>query len=309
MDRLTAMQVFVAVVDGGSQSAAAERLGLSRPVVSRQLADLERWIGARLLHRTTRKLSLTAAGAEALPRCRQVLALGGEIRAAGASREGEPRGLLRITASNSLGHARLAEAVARYQRRYPAVSVELLLVDRKVDLVQERIDLALRISREIDPNLIARKLAVCESVVCAAPAYLRKQGVPDHPQDLATHNCLTHAYYGSSVWEFQRDGEPTQVAVQGNFSANDALSVCAAAKAGAGVAMLPAYLAQSCLDDGTLVAVLPAYQPAKTYFHAVYATRRHMPATLRSMLDFLARYFAGGMVATPAETSRERAPT
>ncbi|VFR80027.1 LysR-family transcriptional regulator clustered with PA0057 [plant metagenome] len=300
MDRFTAMQVFVAVVDGGSQSAAADRLGLSRPVVSRHLADLEGWVGARLLHRTTRKLSLTAAGAEALPRCRQVLALGGEIRAAGASREDAPRGLLRITASNSLGYARLSRAVALYQRQHPAVSVELLLVDRKVDLVQERIDLALRISREIDPNLIARKLAVCESVVCAAPAYLREHGTPVQPQDLAGHNCLTHAYYGSSVWEFLREGEPLQVAVRGNFSANDALSVCASAVAGAGVAMLPAYLAQARLDDGALVALLPAHRPVDTYFHAVYASRRHMPATLRSMLDFLAIHFAQGMVATPA---------
>ena len=165
MDRITAMQVFVSVVDSGSQSAAADQLDLSRPVVSRYLAELEEWAGARLLHRTTRKLSLTAAGAEMLPRCRQMLELATDMKNVVAIPEHAPQGLLRITVSTSFGQAQLAAAVADYVKLYPGVTVDMLLLDRVVNLVEERIDLAIRISKELDPNLIARRLTVCLSLI------------------------------------------------------------------------------------------------------------------------------------------------
>ena len=167
MDTLKAMQVFVAVVDAGSQTAAANTLGLSRPVVSRFIAELESWTGARLLHRTTRKLSVTPAGLETLQRCRAVLALTTDMQSAVAVPETTPQGLLRITVSTSFGQMQFAEAVAEFVKRYPAVSVDLVLLDRAVNLVEERIDLAVRISHELDPNLIARRLTVCRSMVCA----------------------------------------------------------------------------------------------------------------------------------------------
>jgi DNA-binding transcriptional LysR family regulator len=290
MDRLSAMQVFVSVVDSGSQSAAAEQLDLSRPVVSRYLAELEEWAGARLLHRTTRKLSLTAAGAEMLPRCRQMLELATDMKNVLALPEDAPQGLLRITVSTSFGQSHLAAAVADYVKQYPGVTVDMLLLDRVVNLVEERIDLAIRISKELDPNLIARRLTVCRSVVCASPAYIREHGKPSQAEQLALHNCLTHSYYGS-VWLLERDQLPVNVAVKGNISANDASSLVQAALAGAGIALLPTFLAAPYIRSGQLLSLLPEYHPQEFGVFGVYASRKHMPATLRSMLDFLAARF------------------
>jgi DNA-binding transcriptional LysR family regulator len=290
MDRLSAMQVFVSVVDSGSQSAAAEQLDLSRPVVSRYLAELEEWAGVRLLHRTTRKLSLTAAGAEMLPLCRQMLELATDMKNVLALPEDAPQGLLRITVSTSFGQSHLAAAVADYVKQYPGVTVDMLLLDRVVNLVEERIDLAIRISKELDPNLIARRLTVCRSVVCASPAYIREHGKPTQAEQLALHNCLTHSYYGS-VWLLERDQLPVNVAVKGNISANDASSLVQAALAGAGIALLPTFLAAPYIRSGQLLSLLPEYHPQEFGVFGVYASRKHMPATLRTMLDFLAARF------------------
>ncbi|MCF5597336.1 LysR family transcriptional regulator, partial [Pseudomonas sp. PA-3-10C] len=243
MDRLQAMRVFVTVVDLGSQSAAADHLDLSRPVVSRYLAELEDWVGARLLHRTTRKLSLTAAGGETLPRCRQLLDLCGDMQAAVSEPDDAPRGLLRLSVSTSFGQAQLGAAIAEYVKLYPLVTVDLQMLDRTVNLVDERIDLAIRTSNDLDPNLIARRLTVCRSVVCATPAYLREHPAPQKVEDLARHNCLTHSYFGKSLWHFEENGEHVSVPVHGNITANEASTLMRVTLAGAGVAMLPSYQA------------------------------------------------------------------
>ena len=292
MDKLNAMQVFVAVVDCGSQSAAADRLDLSRPVVSRYLAELEAWAGTRLMHRTTRKLSLTAAGSETLTRCRQVLALTSDMRAAVAEREEAPQGLLRITVSTSFAQAQLAPAVAEYVKRHPGVAIDMVVLDRAVNLVDERIDLAIRITNDLDPNLIARRLTVCRSVVCASKAYLREHAAPRRLEELSLHNCLTHTYYGKTVWHFERAAQPVAIAVSGNISANDSTSIVQAALSGAGVALLPTYLAAPLIRAGHLVVLLPQAKPRELSIHAVYASRKHMSAALRTMLDFLAERFA-----------------
>lgn len=291
MDRLNAMRVFVTVVDLGSQSAAADHLQLSRPVVSRYLAELEDWVGARLMQRTTRKLSLTAAGQETLPRCRQLLELAGDLQAAVQQPDDAPKGALRISVSTSFGQAQLVDAVAAYVRRYPGVKVELQMLDRTVNLVDERIDLAIRTSTDLDPNLIARRLSVCRSVVCASPAYLSEHGVPQRVEDLSRHNCLTHAYFGHSLWHFKVAGQPVAVPVAGNISANEAMTLQKAALAGAGIAMLPSYQTADALRRGELVRLLPEAQPRTLNLNAVYTSRKHMPATLRSMLDFLVQRF------------------
>lgn len=226
------MRVFTAVVDLGSQSAAADHLDLSRPVVSRYLAELEEWVGARLMHRTTRKLSLTAAGFETLPRCRQLLELADDLQATVSVPGDAPRGLLRISVSTSFGQAQLACAVTDYVRLNPQVSIDLQMLDRTVDLVDERIDLAIRTSNDLDPNLIARKLTVCRSVLCASPAYLREHPAPQQVEELSRHNCLTHSYYGKSLWHFTRGGEDVAVPVQGNISANEASTLLSATLAG-----------------------------------------------------------------------------
>ncbi|KAF0865095.1 LysR family transcriptional regulator [Pseudomonas sp. LD120] len=291
MDRLQAMRVFVSVVDLGSQSAAADHLDLSRPVVSRYLAELENWVGARLMHRTTRKLSLTTAGAEILPRCRQMLELSNDMQAAVGEPDDVPRGLLRISVSTSFGQAQLADAMADYVKRHPGVSIDLQMLDRTVNLVDERIDLAIRTSNDLDPNLIARRLTVCRSVICASPAYLREHPVPQRVEDLSRHNCLTHSYFGKSLWHFEQDGEPVSVPVQGNISANEASTLLRTTMAGAGIAMLPSYQAGKYIKRGDLVRLLAHAEPRTMNMYAVYASRKHMPTALRSMLDFLVLRF------------------
>lgn len=292
MDRMTAMTVFVEVVERGSLTAAAEALDMSRAMVTRYLAEVERWLGARLLHRTTRRISLTGPGEAALLRFRQMLAIGEELHGELATDNPEPHGVLRVTASVSFGQSHLAAAVAGFVQRYPLTRVELLLVDRMVNLVEERVDVAVRISRAIDPNLIARPLAQCHSVLCAAPAYLAAHGTPATADALAAHNCLTHHYVGRSVWQLQRDGRTVSVAVGGNISANEASLLVEAVRAGAGIAMLPIYQIGPLLESGELVQVLPEYELDVMGLHAVYASRRQLPAVMRSFLDFLVERFA-----------------
>ena len=287
MDRLKAMQVFVEVADRGSLSAAAAHLDMSRAMVSRYLAELEEWVGVRLLHRTTRRLSLTPAGAETLPRCRRMLDLVGDMRDAVATPEASPRGLLRVTAPMSFGTSQLVGVVSEFVGRYPGAAVDLMLVDRAVNLVEERVDLAVRITNDVDPNLIARHLADCRSLVCAAPAYLERAGLPARAEDLSLHNCLTHSYYGRSLWRFVRDGETVDVPVSGNITANEAVVLMRAALGGAGIALLPTYLAAPEVAAGRLRVILPECEPQVLGIHGVYASRRQMPLILRAMLDFL----------------------
>lgn len=292
MDRMTAMNVFVEVVERGSLTAAADALDMSRAMVTRYLAEVERWLGARLLHRTTRRISLTGPGEAALLRFRQMLAIGDELHGELATDNPEPHGMIRVTASVSFGQIHLAAAVADFVKRYPLTRVELLLVDRVVNLVEERVDIAVRISRAIDPALIARRLAPCRSVLCAAPSYLAERGAPATADALAAHNCLTHHYVGKSVWHLQRDGRAIAVAVGGNISANEASLLLEAVRAGAGIAMLPTYQIAPLLRSGELIEVLPDYQVEGLDIHAVYASRRQLPTIMRSFLDFLVERFA-----------------
>jgi DNA-binding transcriptional LysR family regulator/2-polyprenyl-3-methyl-5-hydroxy-6-metoxy-1,4-benzoquinol methylase len=302
MDRLTAMTVFVEVAERGSLTAAAEVLDMSRAMVSRYLAEVEGWLGARLLHRTTRRISLTGPGEAALARFRQMLAIGEELQGELASDDPEPHGTLRVTASVSFGQSHLARAVAGFVARHPAARIELLLVDRTVNLVEERVDLAVRIARQIDPSLIARRLATCRSVLCATPSYLQVRGTPTAPEHLAAHNCLTHHYVGKSLWQLHRDGRSLSVAVGGNISANEASLLLEAVRAGAGIAMLPTYQVAPLLRSGELIELLPEFSLDELGIHAVYASRRQQPAIMRRFLDLL-----GDCFASPAFKDHNRA--
>ncbi|QWP75424.1 LysR family transcriptional regulator [Lysobacter sp. K5869] len=292
MDRLTAMTVFVEVAQRGSVTAAAQALEISRPMATRYLAELENWLGARLFHRTTRRIALTSAGEEALQRCRQLLDLGGELRAA-VGAQGDPReqGQLRLTCSSSFGQSQLAAAVAAYARLHPGVRIDMLLLDRTVDLVEERIDLAIRIAHELDPGLVARKLSVCRSLLCASPAYLRERGAPKRPEDLAGHDCLSHHFVGKTRWRLSRRGQEVEMPVRGGLASNDAAALMAAAREGMGIAMLPTYLIAEALRGGELSVVLPDWQVPEMGVFGVYASRRLMPPIARSFLDFLVERF------------------
>ncbi|MGY3930417.1 LysR family transcriptional regulator [Aeromonas encheleia] len=287
MDRLTALRVFVAVVEQGSLSGAGDKLEMSRAMVSRYLAELERWMGARLLHRTTRRLSLTGPGEEALNRARTMLALGEEMEQLAVQSQEAPKGQLRITSSYSLAEALLVQTANDYLARYPGTAIDILLLDRTVNLVEERIDLAVRITNDLDPNLVARRLGTCHSVVCASPAYLARHAPLQQVQDLALHNCLTYTYFGKSLWEFQGPAGPESVPVSGNLSANISNLLLAATLDGAGISLQPSYSVQAQLASGALVPLLTQWQPKRLGVYAVYGTRKQMSPLLRSFLDFL----------------------
>jgi len=319
MDRIVAAEVFVRIAERGSMTAAAAALDMSRAMVTRYLAQMEQWAGARLLHRTTRRLSLTEAGEETLARCRRMLEVAAEMASAASASAEEPRGLLRVACAQSLAQDVLASAVADYLRRHPRAAIDLHIDARPVNLVEERIDLAIRITNDLDPNLIARPLGHCDSVVCASPAYLAAHGAPASVQDLALHNCLTYSYFGKSLWQFERGAERISVPVSGNLSANESQVLLAAAIEGAGIAMQPAYSARGPIAQGRLVALLPDFVPQGLGVYGVYGSRRQMPASLRALLDFLVARFAepahwppGGALSSPARPrgrARARNPT
>ncbi|NJA87890.1 LysR family transcriptional regulator [Rhodocyclus tenuis] len=291
MDRLIAARVFVAINERRSLIAAADSLAMSRAMVTRYLAQMEAWAGARLLHRTTRSLSLTAAGEETLQRCRRLLEVAEQMPVNVDAGNDAPHGIVRIACSQSLAQATLAHALAEYLRRHPRVSVDLQIGNQAVHLIDERIDLAIRITHQLDPNLIARPLGACPSVLCASPAYLDAHAVPLTVDDLAAHNCLTYSYFGKSLWQFEYGGEPRNVPVSGNLSANESVVLLQAALAGAGIAMQPVFSAAPFIADGRLIALLPEYRPLALGIFAVYASRAHQPASVRTLLDFLVDWF------------------
>jgi DNA-binding transcriptional LysR family regulator len=293
MDHLNAIRSFIEIADRGSLTRAAETLDLSRAMISRHLAGLEQWLGARLLHRTTRRVSLSEAGMEALPRLRQMLELASDLQAVAGAHRTEPTGKLRITTSLSFAVSCLTQAVVDFQGRHPRVEVELLTVDRAVDLVGERIDLAVRITNRLDDGVVARRLASCRSVLCASPAYLKRRGRPERPEDLKEHECITHAFGARAEYRLRRSGRLTTLDVKGSLSGNETAVLRQAALAGAGVAMLPTYFVGDDLRRGTLVRLLPDHEPEPLAIHAVYLSRQHQPQPLKLLIDFLAERFGG----------------
>jgi len=286
------MRVFVEVAGAGSFSAAADKLDMSRAMVTRYVAELEQWLGARLLQRTTRSVTLTDAGEHCLRRSQQMLALMEDVESETSSHDGTLRGQLRITCSMSFAYAQMAAAVVEFLELHPQLKIDLNASEGALNLVEARIDLAIRISAEPDPALIGRVLAPCTSVLVASPAYLARHGVPQSPGDLAAHRCLTYANFGKSAWTLSRGAEQTQVSVSSHFSANEATALLRAALAGGGLALQPTYLANPHLADGSLQQVLPDWTLPDMAIHALYTSRRHLSPAVRALLDFLVDRFA-----------------
>ena len=291
MDRLTAMQVFAEVATSGSFSATADKLDMSRAMVTRYVAELEQWLGARLLQRTTRSVTLTDAGETCLRRSQQMLALMENVEEETTISGGELRGQLRLTCAMSFGYAQLAAVLAAFLALHPQLKIDLNVSEGALNLVDARIDLAIRISAEPDPMLIARPLARCDSLLVASPAYLDSHGTPHAPQELTQHRCLSHANFGKSVWHLARGAESTQVSVVSRFSANDATALLKAAMAGGGIAMLPTYLVNPVVATGELSAVLPDWQAPVVTIYALYPSRRNLSPAVRALLDYLVQRF------------------
>jgi DNA-binding transcriptional LysR family regulator len=294
MDRLQAMQVFAEVVNRGSFTAAADHLSMTRVKATRYVSSLEEWLGTRLLQRSTRRISPTEAGLTFLTHCQQMLELESDMLTTLGERDISPKGQLRITSSTSFGQSHLVLAVSDYLKQYPDVRIDMMMVDRTVNLIEERIDLAIRITGELDPSLVARRIAPCRSIVCASPAYLEAHGIPETPNELVNHNCLTYSNFGKTEWRFQQPTrDEVSVSVTGNLSANEAGVLTTAVLAGSGIALQPSYLVGPYIRSGELVPLLVDWTPPELIIWGVYLSRQHVPASLRTMLDFLAERFKG----------------
>jgi DNA-binding transcriptional LysR family regulator len=294
MDRFLAMQVFMRVVEQGSFAKAAERLGISTSACSRHVAELEAHLNARLLNRTTRRLSLTESGQAFYERCVQVLADLEEAEQAAAVSAVLPRGTLKVTCGISFGVAHVPGLIGAFTARHPEVKFDVQLSDRFVDLVEEGFDLAIRIGESPQQNLIARKLGETRLVPCAAPIYLREHGAPETPADLVRHACLTYEYLPQrNMWRFRdQAGSEQAVRVAGPLHANNGEMLVAAAVEGLGIAMEPDFIVAGHLAARRLVRILEDFAPAPTSIYAVYPSRRHLSAKVRAFVGFLAERFA-----------------
>ena len=293
MDRLLELEVYVRVVHAGSFTAAGRDLGLSPSAVSKQIGRLEDRLGVRLLNRTTRKVAMTEEGAAFFEHAKRIIADLDEAEQALSKLSAAPRGLLRVNMPVTFGQLILAPLIPEFLRRYPDVEVDITLNDRLVDLVEEGMDLGIRIGALKDSSLIARKLAPSRRAVCAAPSYLARAGTPRRPADLAGHNCLVYTYrIWRNDWPFRGVEGSETVHVTGSFSANNGEVLRQAALGGSGIIMLPIWQVRDDLLAGRLVELLPDYSSPDADIHAVYPQTRYLAPRVRAFVDYLALEFA-----------------
>jgi DNA-binding transcriptional LysR family regulator len=290
MDSLTDIVVFVRVVDDGSFTRAAERLKLSRSVVSKYVTRLEGRLGARLLNRTTRRLSLTEAGRIFYERSRRGLQDIEEAEAEVSRLQEKPRGVLRINSPMSFGILHIAPALPEFLAQHPEVSVEMNLDDRVVDVIEEGFDVSIRITEMPDSSLIARRLAACRHVIVAAPAYLEKHGTPRTPEDLRDHNIISFSYQASANdWHFiSPDNKQVSVPVSGSMQANNSLALREALLRGVGITRTPTFVVGKDVQDGHLLPILGNYRTLEVSIYLVYPQRRHLSPKVRAFVDFMA---------------------
>lgn len=294
MDRFRAVQAFAKVVECGAFARAAERLGTSTSAVSRLVAELEAHLDARLINRTTRRLSLTEAGQSFFERSVQLLADLEEAESSVRAAAVLPKGTLRLTCGVSFGERFVAPVIAEFGAQHPSLVFDLELSDRAVDLVEEGFDLAIRIGAIVQEGLVSRRIGWTQPVCCASPAYLRRRGTPRTPADLAAHECLSYTLMPMpNAWRFETArGEPHELHLTTRHRANSGRMLAALAGAGLGIVIEPDFIIAPEVRAGTLVRVLPDYTLPRSPIAAVYPSRRHLSAKVRSFVDFLAARFA-----------------
>lgn len=290
---LQQLSSFLAVVRAGSFVGAADACGLSKAAVSRHVADLERHLGVRLLHRTTRRLSLTDDGQRFHARAVELAAALEELESETASSGGEASGVLRVNAPLSFGNLHLAPLWPRFIAENPRVALDLTLNDRVVDLVEEGYDVAIRISNRLDPQLVSRRLATTRIVLCASPGYIEAHGVPRHPADLAQHCVFAYAYWATGDdWTFDGKEGKVSVRVSPRIHTNSGDTCRVAALEHQGIILQPDFIVGNDLRNGALIELMPEYRSITLGIHAVYATRKHLPMKTRRLIDFLVSAFA-----------------
>jgi DNA-binding transcriptional LysR family regulator len=292
MDPLDGIAAFACVVDSGSFSAAARRLKISKSAASAHVQRLEQRLGIRLLNRSTRRLSLTDAGAAYYRHCARILAEAEAAEQAAGALQREPRGTIRMSAPDSFGSMHIAPAIPDFLKRYPEIAVDIALSPAHVNLVDEGLDLAIRIGTLEDSPLVVRRLAPSRLVFCAAPAYLEARGMPREPAELAEHNCLcTSLLPWGDEWRLAGRRGQVRVAVGGSLRSNSAEMLRAAALEGIGIAVLPTWALAEPLRTGALRRVLAAWEPPASTIYAVYPGNRLMSMKVRAFVDHLARRF------------------
>ncbi len=292
IDPLEGVSVFAAVVEAESFSGAARTLRCSKAAVSTQIRKLEDRLGVRLLNRTTRRVSLTGEGRAYFEHARRMLDEAREATDAIDSLDAEPRGLLRVNAPMSFGILHLGPALTEFIKAHTKVEVELNLNDRRIDLIEEGFDLAVRIARLADSTLIARRLAPCRRVIVAAPDYWKRHGRPTSPEDLRNHEALIYEHMENpDTWRFKGPGGAISVAVRGRYRANNGEVLMEAAKAGLGVCLEPTFLCCRDLQRGELEIALENFEDDAISVYAVYPHRRHLSTRVRALVDFLVEHF------------------
>jgi len=295
MRRFSDLEAFIAVVEAGSFTAAAERLDVAKSAVSRRVSALEERLGVQLLRRTTRRFNLTETGKSFYEHSARILADLDEAEAAVLQEHGELRGNLRVALPLSFGARHMHKPIAEFSRRHPRVSFDLDLNDRRIDLVAEGVDLAVRIGRLADSTLIARRLFEAHTVVCASPEYLERRGTPQTPDDLAAHDCLVYSNLPDPTkWVCtDREGARHSIDVPVTMTASSGDFLCESAREGLGLVLQPTFIAGDLISRGELQPVLTNYQWPVTPAYAIYPPTRHLSYRVREFIDFLAGYFAG----------------
>jgi DNA-binding transcriptional LysR family regulator len=289
MDKFQEMRVFSAVVDASSFVAAADSLGMSKAAVSRYVSELEQRLGVRLMHRTTRKLSLTPEGEVFLVRCRDILANIESSEAEISTRSVTASGLLKVSLPVSFGIRHLAPLWSEFLADHPQVTLDVQLADRVIDLVDEGFDLAVRIARLPDSSLISRQLTSTRLVLCAAPSYLKRRGTPAHPSELAQHDVLGYSLMAmGDQWQFTGPEGPVCVKVRPRMWTNNGDSCVAAALQGSGIQLQPNFLIDEELASGQLVEILPQFRSVELGIYAIYPSRKFVLPKVRAMVEFLA---------------------
>jgi DNA-binding transcriptional LysR family regulator len=288
MSHLAALPIFVAVVEKQGFAPAAQFLNVSKSAISKRISQLEEHLGARLLYRSTRKVSLTEAGQRYYELAVEALAKAQDAECAVSELHGKPKGKLKINIPMSFGRLHIVPIIPKFLSLYPNIEIDVAMDDRVIDLVDSGFDMGIRGGVLPDSSLIARKIAPCQMVLAASPQYLEKYGVPATPHDLRKHNCLHYAYYrDQNTWELRGPNGLVKIATTGNFRINNSEALMQATLNGCGIARLPTFVSHKHILSGDLVRLLPEYEFPKQTFYAVFPERKFLPSKIRAFIDFI----------------------
>ena len=288
MDRLDSMRVYLRVAELGSFAAVARQLDVARSVITRQIAGLEAHLGVKLIARSTRSLTLTSAGTSYLERCREILNLVEAAETGLADEHQEPRGIIRLSVPLSFGLRHLAPLLIEFTITYPEVTTEIDFTDRRVKLVDEGLDLAIRITQRLDPLDVARRIGSSRLLAVASPDYLRRCGEPKHPRELAEHECLVYLPAQQEGWMFLVDGVMTTFPVRSRMRANNGDALLDAAGRGLGITVQPTFMTAAAIEAGSVRAILSDYPMPELGIHALLPGNRYIPQRVRVLVDYLA---------------------